>query len=185
MAAKRLTEEQRADAIRRLKAGGDVKSAAEAVGASVTAVAKLKSREIGDSRAVTTAGKPVAARLSAEELEALDRLQAHLGAGSRSDVLRSLVRLSVGMLEFPPEQAAQIDEIHRELHKIGVNINQIALAANRGRIDLAKPHWHAVGELRSSLPRVRTYLHAVVEEQRRRGVRLFQRFAEQQAPAEV
>lgn len=179
MARKRLTAEQRDEAIRQLKAGGAVKSAADAVGASVSAVSKLKARSVGDSRAVTTAGKPVAARLSVEEIEALDRLGDALGASSRSDALRSLVRLSVGMLEFPPEQAAQISEIKHELHKIGVNINQIAMAANRGRVELATPHLDAVGELRSALPRVRSFLHAVVDEQRRRGVRLFQRYAGQ------
>lgn len=132
------------------------------------------------SGATTTAGKAISVRLSPEELEALEVLQDRIGAGSRSDALRSLVRASVGMLEFYPEQAARLGEIKTELHKIGVNINQIAMAANRGRIDIARQEWSAVNDLRQALPKVRTWLNAVVDEQRRRGVRLYRSFAEKE-----
>ena len=82
------------------------------------------------------------------------------------------------MLELPPEEAAQLAEIKAELHKIGVNVNQIALAANRGRIDMARQEWAAINELRQALPRLRTWLNGVVDEQRRRGIRLFRAFVE-------
>jgi len=127
---------------------------------------------------MTTHGKAVAVRLSPEELAALDRLMAEIGARSRSDALRSALRASAGLLEFHPGQAAQLSEIRSELHKIGVNVNQIALAANRGRIDLARAEWQGLNELRLALPKLRTWLHAVVDEQRRRGVRLFRAFSE-------
>ena len=65
-----------------------------------------------------------------------------------------------------------------ELRKIGVNVNQIGLAANRGRIDLARQEWKALNALRQALPGVRIFLQAVVDEQRRRGTRLFQKFIE-------
>ena len=57
-------------------------------------------------------------------------------------------------------------------------MNQIAMASNRGRIDLARQEWQAVDELRRAFPRVEGYLRAVVNEQRRRGTRLFQKFIE-------
>lgn len=117
-------------------------------------------------------------RLSPEELDALERLQGRIGAGSRSDALGLIVRASIGMLEFQPEQADQSAGVKFELHKIGVNINQIASAANRGRIDLAREEWNAINDLSQSLPKVRTWLGAVVDEQRRRGIRLYRAFAE-------
>lgn len=36
----------------------------------------------------------------------------------------------------------------------------------------------ALDELRAALPQIRTYLQAVVSEQRRRGIRLFRAFVE-------
>jgi len=143
-----------------------------------TKLKRAKTQRIRDSGATTTSGKAVTVRLSPEELEALARLQARMGAGSRSDALRSVLRASVGLLEFPPEEAAKLGEIKAELHKIGVNVNQIALAANRGRVDLARAEWQVLNELRLTLPKLRTWLNAVVEEQRRRGVRLFRSYSE-------
>ena len=82
------------------------------------------------------------------------------------------------MLEFDPVTAEKLTEVKAELHKIGVNVNQIALAANRGRIDLTRQEWKALDAVRQALPGVRRYLQAVVDEQRRRGTRLFQKFIE-------
>ncbi|WP_170295281.1 plasmid mobilization relaxosome protein MobC [Paracoccus aestuariivivens] len=147
-------------------------------GMDVTKLKRAKARRIREAGATTTSGKAVTVRLSPEELEALSRLQTRMGAGSRSDALRSVLRASVGLLEFPPEEAAKLSEIKSELHKIGVNVNQIALAANRGRVDLARVEWQALNELRLTLPKLRTWLNAVVEEQRRRGVRLFRSYSE-------
>ena len=146
--------------------------------ADAAARKRAKTQRIRGSGATTTSGKAVTVRLSPEEVAALARLQEQLGASSRSDALRSVLRASVGMLEFPPAEAAKLGEIKSELHKIGVNVNQIALAANRGRIDLARAEWQVLNELRLSLPKLRTWLNAVVEEQRRRGVRLFRSFSE-------
>lgn len=177
MARKSLTKSERKSAIQRLKnvgvvaSGGDAERAAEKK-------RKLPGAAVRVSEAVTTHGKAVAVRLSAEEIDALDRLIAKVGASSRSDAIRSLIRASVGMLEFPPEDATRMGEIKTELHKIGVNINQIALAANRGRIDMARQEWGAINDLRQALPKVRTWLNAVVDEQRRRGIRLYRAFVE-------
>ena len=75
----------------------------------------------------------------------------------------------------------ELEAIKHELHKIGVNINQIAFAANTRKIKLAKGEMHALDDLRLVMPRVRTFLQAVVAEQRRRGVRLFKAFVEAEA----
>ncbi|SMP00180.1 ribbon-helix-helix domain-containing protein, partial [Paracoccus laeviglucosivorans] len=148
--------------------------------ASIAARKTALAQRIRESGALTTYGKAMAVRLSPEEMAALDRLMAEIGARSRSDALRSALRASAGLLEFPPAQAAQLGDIKAELHKIGVNVNQVALAANRGRIDLTRAEWQGLNELRLALPKLRIWLNAVVDEQRRRGVRLYRAFTEAQ-----
>ena len=174
MPRKSLTKDQREEAIRQLKAGEAASSVADAVGAEPEAIKKEKALKLRQSEATTTYGSVVTVRLSPAELQQLDRLKGVLGTDSRSEVLRS----SVGMLEFPPQQAAELEAIKHELHKIGVNINQIAFAANTRKIKLAKGQMHALDDLRLAMPKVRTFLQSVVAEQRRRGVRLFKAFIE-------
>ena len=178
MTRRSLTQAQRDAAIRQLKAGGSVTSVAEAVGSTAPAVAILKRTDVRIRDSGTTDGKPVSARLSPVEIEALERLKDAYGFRSNSDALRALVRAASGMLEFDPDTAAKLDEVRGELRKIGVNVNQVALAANKGRIDFTRHEWKALNELRQALPGVRIYLQAVVDEQRRRGSRLFRKFIE-------
>lgn len=181
MKATKLTPDERAKALRSLLDGSTVQSVAEAFGVSVRTVARIKS-DGGATRPRSQApcGRAVAVRLSRSEVEALARLKARHGFGSNSDALRALVRASSGMLEFDPEAAARLGEIQGELRKIGVNVNQVALAANRGRVDLMKHHWGAINALRQALPELRRHLQGVVDEQRRRGVRLFEKWIEAQ-----
>jgi len=104
-------------------------------------------------------GQVVSCRLPAEELQAFDALCTQLGAKSRSDGVRSVVR------------------------KIGTNVNQIALAANRGRAPMVMAQWASVEELRRSLPMVAKALSQIIAERRRQGVALFRKFAETQEGA--
>ena len=126
----------------------------------------------------TTGGKSVSARLSPAEGEALEALKERHGFGSNSDALRALVRAASGMLETDPATATGIEAIRAELDEIGVAVNQIALAAGQGRIDPGREQWAALNALRQTLPEMRSYLRAVVDEQRRRGIRLFAEFRE-------
>ncbi|MFC3166643.1 DNA mobilization endonuclease VirD1/MobC family subunit [Paracoccus fontiphilus] len=121
----------------------------------------------------TTGGQAVSARLSPVELEAFETLKSRHGLGSTSDALRGLVRAASGMLEFDPATGARLEAIRAELQEIGVAVNAIALAANQGRIDPSGEHWAVLNALRQSLPEMRADLRAVVDEQRRRGIRLF------------
>ncbi|MGR3440046.1 MAG: DNA mobilization endonuclease VirD1/MobC family subunit [Paracoccus sp. (in: a-proteobacteria)] len=126
----------------------------------------------------TTGGQSVSARLSPVELEALEALKARHGYGSNSDALRALVRSASGLLEADPATATGLEAIRAELHGIGVSVNAIALAVGQGRIDLARADLVALNTLRQALPEMRSYLRAVVDEQRRRGIRLFAEFRE-------
>lgn len=125
-------------------------------------------------------GQVVSCRLPADELHAFDALCTQLGAKSRSDGVRSVVRMASGFLEFSREDSAKLEEIRYELGKIGTNVNQIALAANRGRAPMVKAQWASVDELRRSLPMVAKALSQVIAERRRQGVALFRKFAEAQ-----
>ena len=178
VARQKLTPSERDEAIRRLRAGGTAQTVADAVGVSKETIAKVRQHEVRSRDGATTDGKPVSARLTPAEIEQLEWVKSRFGYGSNSDAIRALVRAASGMLEFDPVTAGKLDEVRGELRKIGVNVNQIALASNRGRIDLARQDWQAVDELRRAFPRVEGYLRAVVNEQRRRGTRLFQKFIE-------
>jgi hypothetical protein len=125
-------------------------------------------------------GQVVSCRLPAEELHAFDALCSQLGTRSRSDGVRSIVRMASGFLEFSREDSARLEEIRYELGKIGTNVNQIALAANRGRAPMVKAQWASVDELRRSLPSVAKTLNQIIAERRRQGVALFRKFAEAQ-----
>ncbi|MFC3631061.1 hypothetical protein ACFOM8_16590 [Paracoccus angustae] len=120
----------------------------------------------------------MSARLSPAEVQALEALKDQRGLSSNSDALRALVRSASGLLEADPATASGLEAIRAELHEIGVAVNEIALAAGQGRIDPAHEHWAAFGALRQALPEMRSYLRAVVDEQRRRGIRLFAEWRE-------
>ncbi|WP_207101484.1 DNA mobilization endonuclease VirD1/MobC family subunit [Paracoccus shandongensis] len=136
------------------------------------------SRPHRNRETATTEGKSVSARLSPAEVEALEALKARHGLGSNSDALRALVRSASGMLETEPATAAGLEAVRAELHGIGVAVNAIALAAGQGRIDPGSEHWTTLNALRQVLPEMRSYLRAVVDEQRRRGIRLFAEWKE-------
>jgi Arc/MetJ-type ribon-helix-helix transcriptional regulator len=123
--------------------------------------------------ATTTSGNILSARVSREELRAFDALIGAHGFRSRSDALRAMIRLAAGFLEVSREDGAALSELQHELHKIGVNVNQIALAANRRQVPLMQAQWQGLNDLRAVLPSVRTLLKQMVDEHRRRGTALF------------
>lgn len=164
-------------------------NASAAASSPEIAAERMAAKPVDGGRASVGRGRPrkesrgqvVSCRLPAEEVVAFDALCDQLGVKSRSDGIRAIIRMSAGFLEFGPEDAARLDGIQRELHKIGVNVNQIALAANRGRVSMVKEQWAAIDELRQRLPMLRATLSQVISERRRRGVTLYRKFvAEQQ-----
>jgi hypothetical protein len=125
-------------------------------------------------------GRVVSCRLPVEELRAFDALCTQLGAKSRSDGVRSVVRMAASFLEFSREDSVRLEQIRYELGKIGTNVNQIALAANRGRAPMVRAQWASVEELRRSLPVVARALNQIIAERRREGLALFREFADAQ-----
>lgn len=69
-------------------------------------------------------------RLSADDLALLEA-EAHRAGLARTQWAVSLIRRRLtGGLQLTPPQATALIDIRRELHRIGVNINQIARALN-------------------------------------------------------
>lgn len=125
-------------------------------------------------------GQVVSCRLPAEELNAFDVLCTQLGAKSRSDGVRSIVRMASGFLELSREDSVRLKRTCYELRKIGPNVNQIALAVNRVRASMVRVQWASVDELRRSLPSVTKALNQIIAERRRQGFALFLKFADAQ-----
>ena len=126
-------------------------------------------------------GQVISCRLAVEEVAAFDGLCAALGAKSRSEALRLVVRMASGFLEFSQADAGRLEALRHDLHRIGTGVNRIALAASRGHSDLTREQWDAVNELRRDLPGMRNLLGQVVAERRREGAALFRAFAEEEA----
>ncbi len=123
-----------------------------------------------------SAGGMISCRLTGEELTAYDSLCSELRARSRSDGVRLVIRMASGFLEFSQTDTGHLSALRHDLHRIGTGVNQLALAAKRGRIDLARDRWEVLDALRRELPGMRSLLGQVVAERRRQGRALFRAF---------
>jgi Arc/MetJ-type ribon-helix-helix transcriptional regulator len=117
----------------------------------------------------TTGGRILSVRVSREEAQAFDAAIGSAGFTSRSEALRALVRGAGSAVAPLPEETELLAGLARELHKIGVNVNQIALAANRRQIALMRSEWDAVGALRELLPELRLAIGRLVSLRRQAG----------------
>jgi hypothetical protein len=117
----------------------------------------------------TTGGRILSVRVSREEAQAFDSAIAAAGFASRSEALRSLVRGAGGAVAPLPEETELLSGLARELHKIGVNVNQIALAANRRQIALMRAEWEEIGQLRKLVPELRLAIGRLIGLRRQVG----------------
>ncbi|MGB3315300.1 MAG: plasmid mobilization relaxosome protein MobC [Albidovulum sp.] len=175
---RRLKPKERAEAIRQLKAGGQIKSVAEALDVGRETIRKIRDAEIHRNEASGGAAQPITVRVSPVEARAFEAAITRAGYKNRSDGLRALVRLATGFLELPGDEGAELDAISRELNKIGVNINQMARLANSGRLPMNGRQMDEFRALHRDLRRLRTFLVQMNTERRRRGVALFLKQAE-------
>jgi len=79
------------------------------------------------------------------------------------------VRGAGGAVAPLPEETELLAGLARELHKIGVNVNQIALAANRRQIALMRAEWDEIGQLWKLLPELRLAIGRLIGLQRQAG----------------
>ena len=149
---------------------GAVPSGSTAVSGSAAKALSATANRAGDE---TASAETPAKRGQTARNDATTTGGTILSARVRSDALRAMIRVGSGFLEFSREDAEALLEVQHELHKIGVNVNQIALAANRRRVNLVQAQWQDLNELRAVLPSVRTLLKQINDEHRRRGIALF------------
>lgn len=117
----------------------------------------------------TTGGRILSVRVSREEAQAFDAAIGPAGFASRSEALRVLVRGAGGAVAPLPEETELLAGLAHELHKIGVNVNQIALAANRRQIALMRSEWDEIGQLRKLLPELRLAIGRLIGLRRQAG----------------
>jgi hypothetical protein len=86
------------------------------------------------------------------------------------------LRAASGLLEFSRDENAGLDELTRELNKIGVNVNQLARLANSGRLPAGGQQLDALDELRREVSQLRAFMLDLTAERRRRGVKLFEQY---------
>lgn len=158
-----------------LDEGIAAKDVAEFFGVNVRTIYGLRQRFNFTSPTSTAQKKSVSFRLSEEEYRVFTALASECGCASNAEFARVLVRSASGFLEVSRDKGDELNEIRAELHKIGVNINQIARAANSGRIELVQMQWEDVRELKKHIIPLRTYLNGVVDEVRRKGARLWRK----------
>ncbi len=143
-------------------AGGAVQAVSEGSSTDALAVIPHPPRP-------TTGGRILSVRVSREEAQAFDAAIEAAGFASRSEALRSLVRGAGGAVAPLPEEVELLAGLARELHKIGVNVNQIALAANRRQIALMRAEWDEIGQLRKLLPELRLVIGRLIGLRRQAG----------------
>lgn len=176
-----LSSEQRAAIVEALKAGASVTSVAARFGLDRATVRRFRDGAGGADRLSPTASVVATARLSASEAQAFDARIAGLGLGSRSEGLRAAVRAATGLLEFSGEEHERLDALTRALNRIGVNINQLARLANSGRLPLGDRQFDVLSDLRLDLAQLRAFMADLAAERRRKGLRRFERFVQEEA----
>lgn len=123
----------------------------------------------GDRARPTTGGPILSTRVTAEEMLAFDAALAAAGYRSRSEALRALLRGAGGAVSVTAAEAELLGTLAHELHKVGVNVNQIALAANRRQISLVMSQWEELRALRQLLPELRLGIGRLVALRRKAG----------------
>lgn len=160
-----------------LRGQGDVVGIAAALDVPVALVERVAKEQGYRSAALVGEGsKVVAVRLSDREVAALDVLMEQHGFKSRSELMRAVVRSASGMLEFSGESGARLEALERAVSKLGVNVNQIARAANKGRFTMGAESREVLHAVRRVFASQQAELRDIVAEKRRRGIRGFEAF---------
>ncbi len=171
--AAHLTIATRDKIVQRLREGAPVGRIASEFGVAKSTVYRLRSAAISAKRPAHSPTETVGFRISAGERDAFDEELARAGFKDRSDALRALVRNSVGLLDRNFAFVGEVKALYDELSAIGVNVNQIARAVNRGQAPPLREAGKELAELKSQLRQVLPVLNAVVQEARRSNERLW------------
>lgn len=170
-----FTKKHQAQALKLVSEGQSYDDVGAHFGVKRDTIYRLCKRASFRSPAAKSTKKSISFRLSEDEYRAFGALAQESGCSSNAEFARVLARSAAGFVEISREKADALDKIRGELHKIGVNINQIARAANARKVDLVKAQWEEIRQLSSQIAPLRTYLNGVVAEARRKGSRLWRK----------
>ena len=171
--AAHLTTAARERIVARLNDGVPVAVIATEFAVARNTIYRIRAALPGRRRPAHAPSELVSFRVSAAEKEAFDEALARAGFKDRSDALRALVRNSVGLLDRNFAFVGEVKALYDEVSAIGVNVNQIARAVNRGQAPPLRDAGKELAELKSQLRMVLPALNNVVQEARRSNERVW------------
>ena len=171
--AAHLTTAARERIVVRLNEGVPVAAIATEFAVAKNTIYRIRAALPGRRRPAHAPSKLVSFRVSAAEKQAFDDQLARAGFKDRSDALRALVRNSAGLLDRNFAFVGEVKALYDELSAIGVNMNQIARAVNRGQAPPLREAGEELAQLKSQLRQVLPVLNEVVAEARRSNERLW------------
>ncbi|TXB64399.1 plasmid mobilization relaxosome protein MobC [Paracoccus aurantiacus] len=171
--ASRLTPTIRDQIVSRLKEGVAVAKIASEFDVAKSTIYRLRSATVAPKRPAFAPTEVVTFRISEGERAAFEEELARAGFKDRSDALRALVRNSVGLLDRNFAFVGEVKALYDEVSAIGVNVNQIARAVNRGQAPPLREAGKDLAELKSQLRKVLPALNNVVQEARRSNERVW------------
>jgi len=171
--AAHLTTAARERIVARLNEGVPVAAIATEFAVARNTIYRIRAALPGRRRPAHAPSELVSFRVSAAEKKAFDEALARAGFKDRSDALRALVRNSVGLLDRNFAFVGEVKALYDEVSAIGVNVNQIARAVNRGQAPPMREAGKELLELKSQLRQVLPVLNHVVQEARRSNERVW------------
>ena len=135
---RRLTLEARREMLTRFRAGDPAEDLGRDFGITPRSVFRIVREESGDTTAREEAQVVVAARLPQAEVDAFVEATRAAGYRSRSEALRGLVRMALGLVALGPGDMAAMRHAAWIVGKQGVLLNQLARAVHRGKLRLSE-----------------------------------------------
>ena len=132
---KTLSLAQRAEVETLLRAGGKTQAEiARTFGVSRKTISRIANPPHERRRSDERPGNATSVYLKGPERAELDRLAEAHGYRSRSHLLAHFAHVAAEMTAVDAESASVLKEIAHQLRGVAVNINQMARAANRGKL---------------------------------------------------
>lgn len=165
---RRLTLDQRIELTRRHRRGESAAALAAAYGVSERSVYRTVQARRSETARMRDPTVAVSFRAPRSELDAFEALAAEAGLGRRGSAFRALLRMSTGLLTVPAAQLAQAHHAAIALSSLGINLNQLARAVNRGKLRLDDEDRALLGALAREVEALRRQFQRAHEEAKER-----------------
>ena len=165
---RRLTLDQRIELTRRHRRGESAAALAAAYGVSERSVYRTVRAHTSETARTRDPTVSVAFRAPRSEIEAFEALAAEAGLGRRGSAFRALLRMSTGLLTVPAAQLAEAHHAAIALSSLGINLNQLARAVNRGKLRLNDEDRALLGALAREVEGLRRQFQRAHEEAKER-----------------